>query len=346
LDETGAQIIRKLSSEYGIEAADLSQQQGGQMGPAYAAVAADGSRWFIKLSLPFSDQCFEPLDRTAALVASYELERVVRSGRAVGPHLRRDGMPITFIDGGVMVVFPFIDAEPLGPPERWTRTTVAEVTRLIAEVHAATHIVRAHVAEDNFRLLGRQALTDLLQLLQSQRTGPRDDARRLIWPHRAELLRIEHEYVDLQARLREISHDLVLCHLDLNGDNLRRDNQGQLILIDWEHLALAPLESDLTILLGEHAAVAWSEYTQIRGQRECMSDVVAFQYYTWFVGYLRFFLCRLLQQDRTPEQQKQDLWNTRMTIDAGVGGRFDRELSANVAAARALLSGSSGPTRH
>ena len=67
----------------------------------------------------------------------------------------------------------------------------------------------------------------------------------------------------------------VICHADLHARNLIRDRAGQVFVIDWDEVMLAPKERDFIFVRQPHADAFFQGY----GQAEI--DLVALTYFLW-----------------------------------------------------------------
>ena len=67
----------------------------------------------------------------------------------------------------------------------------------------------------------------------------------------------------------------VICHADLHAANLLRDPAGNVFVIDWDEVMLAPKERDFIFVREPQAPAFWEGY----GQAEI--DWVALTYYLW-----------------------------------------------------------------
>jgi spectinomycin phosphotransferase len=67
----------------------------------------------------------------------------------------------------------------------------------------------------------------------------------------------------------------VICHADLHARNLIRNRAGQVFVIDWDEVMLAPKERDFIFVRPPHADAFFQGY----GQAEI--DWVALTYFLW-----------------------------------------------------------------
>jgi spectinomycin phosphotransferase len=79
----------------------------------------------------------------------------------------------------------------------------------------------------------------------------------------------------LAGVLRSRTFSYVICHGDMHARNLIRDRAGQVFVIDWDEVMLAPKERDFLFVRPPHAAAFWQGYGQVE------IDWVALTYFLW-----------------------------------------------------------------
>jgi spectinomycin phosphotransferase len=79
----------------------------------------------------------------------------------------------------------------------------------------------------------------------------------------------------LAAVLRSAPLPCVICHADLHARNLIRDPAGQVFVIDWDEVMLAPKERDFIFVRAPHADAFF------RGYGPAEIDRVALAYFLW-----------------------------------------------------------------
>jgi len=79
----------------------------------------------------------------------------------------------------------------------------------------------------------------------------------------------------LAGVLQSRTFPYVICHADLHARNLIRNRAGQVFVIDWDEVMLAPKERDFIFVREPQAEAFWEGY----GQREI--DWMLLSYYLW-----------------------------------------------------------------
>jgi spectinomycin phosphotransferase len=160
----------------------------------------------------------------------------------------------SWLDGLQVTVVAFVDGGPLTDEDLAAAEVAGQAARLVAAVHGCTPALAVPIPFAEALQVGSAAegLWRCLAKLEQggDAHGLLAEARDLVWPQRAALL-------DRLARLQALADAVrcrpsgrVLCHGDLIGDNLLRDRDGGLWLVDWDGAALAPRERDLALFAG------------------------------------------------------------------------------------------------
>lgn len=115
------------------------------------------------------------------------------------------------------------------------------------------------------------------QHLHAQHDGSESSrALRADWvAHQSTIHTVVTSLEKLAGVLQRRAGPYVICHADLHARNLIRDQAGQVFVIDWDEVMLAPKERDFIFVREPYADAFWEGY----GQREI--DWVALTYYLW-----------------------------------------------------------------
>ncbi|MBL8045740.1 MAG: aminoglycoside phosphotransferase family protein [Anaerolineales bacterium] len=195
------------------------------------------------------------------------------------------------VDGFVMILYPFLEAETakdaglsdadwfaLGATLRKIHTC-----SLPAELHSIlpqeTCIPwRRNVLIELETIINRHDLTDPAQLkLQA------------FWRKRqAEIHTLIERCDRLAAQLQHKALPAVLCHADIHTWNVLVDSARQWWIVDWDEVVLAPKEQDLMFMMGGIAnnlvsAHQTACFLRGYGQTEIDSQALAYYRYAWAV---------------------------------------------------------------
>jgi spectinomycin phosphotransferase len=168
----------------------------------------------------------------------------------VAPVPARDGELLRRLDGRYAVsVFPFLAGRSysFGPyPDERLRGPALE---MIAALHQSTPAVRGLAAAHVPAFTGRSDLDAfLLDPGRPWDGGPfSQGAHRLVAARAADLARLAAGFDDLTAVTAPARADTVITHGEPHPANLMSAG-GRLVLIDWDTVALAPPERDVSLI--------------------------------------------------------------------------------------------------
>jgi spectinomycin phosphotransferase len=290
---TERDVARALADGWGLSAASLRYAPVG--GGSYHWIAADdqGKQWFVTVD-DLDDKGW--LGRTragvlaglrAAMDAAVTLRRDASLGFVVAPAPARDGHPVRPLDPRdghpvrpldprdgdpvqppgaryAVAVFPFLPGEPgrwaeaLPAPER------AELVAMLAALHrvdpAAVRLPRIGLG-----LSWRGDLEKSLADLGRPWTGgPFAEPARALLAGAAGLVRRELDALDRQAAALA-AREPVITHGEPHPANVIHGDDGALMLIDWDTVALAPPERDLWMAATE-TGDELRRYTELTGR--------------------------------------------------------------------------------
>jgi Ser/Thr protein kinase RdoA (MazF antagonist) len=303
--DEAAMLAAGLERAYGFAVGELGSVRGGESARAYVVGGVDGRRWFVKLTLP--DPCY-PRDARrldAALRLTAWLRERVEAAEIVAPVPTLAGRPSARIGGGHVGVFPFLDARPLGARSGWSDAALTGVARAVGEMRRATaELGRLAPSTERFDLGYEAELPRALEGLER------------VERHRA-----------LGALARARPGPKVLCHTDLNGDNLLIDGVGRLYIVDWDELRLAPPEQDVRYLIDPpRLDLALRAYEEVAGPTPLEAETFGFYYYRRVLVDLAYFVCRILRAERSDQQDAHDLAIVRSDCFWAFDGAIERRI--------------------
>jgi spectinomycin phosphotransferase len=212
---------------------------------SYHWVAEAGGRpgWFVKCDVVSADGAFERLRatfETAAALRADGLEFVVapvadRSGALLRP----------ILPGWAMSIFPYLEGDPIGDgpwPEAPARTAAAG---LVGRLHAAPVPAAAPRWTPEEALVSGSVAVLVPDLDRPWRSGPYGEpARHRLNDALAAVERLLDHYLQLQKQLDADDTPWVVTHGEPHSANVLETPGGQLLLIDWDSLRLAPRERE------------------------------------------------------------------------------------------------------
>jgi spectinomycin phosphotransferase len=247
------QLRRVLLEEWGIDAVRLSYQPVGFGTHHYRAQTVDGGIWFVNVD-ELAAKC--ALGGTGGEVVA-GLERSLGTAAALhdaglsfvhGPRRRTNGLTVAPMHDFAVSVFAFIDGTsyPYGefPTDELRRRVLAALGRM----HAATNAVPpALPRRDSLEVPNRSAFgVARRELDRAWSSGPYAEPARVLV--RESIDRIDGLFACYDALVPIVlstSDSWVVTHGEPHAANVMTTVDGELALIDWDTVALAPRERDL-----------------------------------------------------------------------------------------------------
>lgn len=313
-------LIGVLAGSWGLEAVGLRYEPKGFGSYHWVGGSGDGRRWFVKLDAlegkPYLGD--DPRSALDGLAAAYGTARRLAEtglGFVVAPVPTRAGPILHPLDEGwALSVYPFVDGETgewgqPGPPERRRQLALT-----LARLHSAPPSVGGAVRPLRWELPGRAGLEAALDDLGSPWSGgPFSEPVRLAL--RASLTLVRGWLATLDALASEVAAlDLepVVTHGEPHPGNVMTA-EGDLRLIDWDTVALAPAERDLWMLGPDGEAVGAYE---VASGRALEPPAMAFYRLTWALTDVALFT-DALRGDHGRDRVTEKSWTGLRGILAG-----------------------------
>ncbi|MDR2984274.1 MAG: phosphotransferase [Nocardiopsaceae bacterium] len=218
-----------------------------------------------------------------------------------------------------LAVFPFVP----GQTGRWGDDLGAadrdQILRMIAELHNATPAVNSLVRRRAGEVYERADLEKALaELDQPWDGGPfSEPAREALAEQSGVVAGWLAEFGRLEAYVAARVASLVITHGEPHGGNVMRVGD-ELLLIDWDTVALAPAERDLW-MLDDGTPEALTVYTQVTGTTV---DATTLSYYrlAWRLADLAGFTRRLRSVHQRDGDSERAWESLRIVLASGPTG--------------------------
>jgi len=300
-------LAKALEEGWHLRAASMEYRPAGAGGYHWVLTGGDGARRFVTVD-DLDDKAWLGDTRTAvldglrgALDTAVALRDEAGLEFVVAPLPASDGAPLHRLDDRYAVsVFPFLAGRSysFGPyPDERLRGLALE---LIAGLHRSTPAVRGRAAARPPGFTGRGDLEAfLLDPDRRWHGGPfSQPAHRLVATRASDLARLTAGFDRLAAAARG---DLVITHGEPHPANLMSVD-GRLVLIDWDTVALAPPERDVSLIAAGAGDI--DRYQEAAG-RQLDPDVITLYRLRWYLDDLasaiRMFRNR---HDDTPDTRQ------------------------------------------
>lgn len=235
------EIKAALKEQYGVDCDCLIPQRAGWSALAYKVITTQ-KNYFLKIyEKRMASTAFwtSHIDDYMPLVVW--LNHTPLSGRIVRPVLTLTG-DFKYEDEQIItMMFDYIDGETIGS-RPLSNAQVMELAGIMALLH--THGEEVPFDTDRIREDFGLPFCDGLEdyLLNGQQTAP-TYLKDALSPYQHLLMQRIGELRSAADELNGRNGRMALCHTDAHGWNLM--SSDHLVLIDWEGLKLAPVESDL-----------------------------------------------------------------------------------------------------
>ncbi len=219
-----------------------------------------------------------------------------------------------------IAVFPFLRGEPGHWGDDLTPRNRDEILGMLADLHAATPVVRSQIGPRAGEIYDRANLEAALRDLDAPWTGGpfAEPARNALAARAGAVTGWLADFDRLAAHVAASSASQVVTHGEPHGGNFMRAG-GRLLLIDWDTVALAPPERDLW-MLDDGTAGALAAYTDATGRT---ADPMALHYYrmAWRLADLAGFTKRLRSVHRNDGNTEHDWASLQILLGDDQAGR-------------------------
>jgi spectinomycin phosphotransferase len=241
----------------------------------------------------------------AGLRRAFDTAVVLRDKAGLGfvlaPLLAVDGAPVRRVGQCHSVAtFPFVDGEVGDFGDDTDAEQRAEMVRLLARLHQATPMVpMGRPTEIGFA--GRRGLEAAIDDIDSSWVGGpfSEPARAWLASRVGDLARLLDDFDQVVRAVVATQGLRVITHGEPHPGNVMRSDE-QLLLIDWDTVALAPPERDLWLVAtdsGEEVAL----YRELTGH-EVNGDALALYRQAWDLADIASYI----DEFRSPHQRTED----------------------------------------
>ncbi len=217
-----------------------------------------------------------PLYEPRCLVPRYLNDQGIAS--VVAPIRTRSGALWTVLWDWTVIVYPWIsgDSSLTGmTDEQWKQVgTICQRIHQVMLPPVGFESLRKETFDPTEYT--RWIRTFETQYANTEGGGAVERALRSCWvAHQSTIHTVLTSLEKLAGVLQSRTFPYVICHADLHARNLIRDRAGQVCVIDWDEVMLAPKERDFIFVRHPHADAFFQGY----GQAEI--DWVALTYFLW-----------------------------------------------------------------
>ena len=236
----------------------------------YRVMSEQGTPYLLKVTS-------RPLYEPGFLVPRYLRDQGITS--VVAPYPTKSNALWTKLVDWTVIVYPFLDGDT--SLTGMTNKQWKEVGIIFKRIH------QVRLPPEGFSSLRKEtfdppAYTRWVHAFETQHLHSRhggsvsERALRASWVKHQSTI---HTGVTSLEKLAEVlqsrTFPYVICHADLHARNLIRDRAGQVFVIDWDEVMLAPKERDFIFIRQPQADAFWEGYGVIE------IDWMLLSYYLW-----------------------------------------------------------------
>lgn len=306
-------LTTAMQAGYGFEVAHLEFLQRGWGGDCYRAETHSGACYFLKLHNLGPQGAFAASSRDFYLPLMDQLYNQGILSHIPHPLRTRSGALSLAVGPRELVVSPFIQGELVGYGQMY-QEVMAQFADLVGTLHASLpRLSFEHPFIDRFEIAFEPALRKhlvALDAINSRHSPGMQQLQVALLPRREEVYKVLNRLKTLQTRAKAAQPEMVVCHTDLHGNNLMRDAQGNLYLLDWENAMIAPREHDMIFFAGDPPGV-WDVFWPVYRRRfpgvELDPYLLSFYFHRRGLEDIADFLVRIAQGDGGPQRDLEDL---------------------------------------
>jgi spectinomycin phosphotransferase len=305
-------VLTALNDTYGLPNATLTFVPEGEVGVSYVVNTTDGARYFAKL---WSNSRIGRVQQARAshiIPLTYELFERGFVRNLPGPIPSVTGQLYTRLGDQVLTLYPYVNGKPLTEMSAPLSIEIAaQIAATMARLHRATGELTSPLPRQSAFAMGfaaemRQGLTALAAVGSHHRPG-QINLRDLLLPRKAELLERLTETEEMALDAARSAAPLVLCHTDMGGNNVLIDATGQVWVLDWDDLILAPAEHDLHQYSGPGFVDFLRLYWQAGGVSALEPQQFAFYLQRRYLADITDWLMRILHENTNDAEDASDL---------------------------------------
>lgn len=239
------QLISCLQEQYALKLASLDFLPLGldYNANVYKAVSESGTPYLIKGK---SGVLYEP----SFVVPSYLRNRGITS--VVAPILTKDNSLWTQLENWTVIVYPFIDGD-----SSWGGMTKVHWERagnIFNKIHNTIFEpdILDLLREETFNVTKYVDWIQNFEVQHIQREVKENTYKRVlcsVWLMNQSKINQSIDFLKrLASQLQKRTLPFVVCHADLHPANVLRDNAGNVFIVDWDEVMMAPKERDFIFL--------------------------------------------------------------------------------------------------
>jgi spectinomycin phosphotransferase len=305
-------LTAAIEQYYPFTVQALTFKAEGWGGYSYFVTDSDGNRYFLKLQNETHTTgifAANSPDFYLSLIFQLHQKKLVNLPKII---LTKTGdFSAQFADFKI-VIYAFITGREVGF-RSWPEGILPKLADQVGKLHASRPLLNfEHPFIENFQIAFETELLEYLSILkpkQPENSSGLQKLRAVLHP-RQDVIQVHlKRLLDLQFKLRQRDHAMVICHTDLHGGNLMTDEAGKLFLLDWENAMIAPPEHDLFFWAGdeEQWEQLWPIYCQEMGEQQPDCNILEFHFLRRALEDVADFVKRILREAGSEARDADDI---------------------------------------
>ncbi len=271
-------LCRLIKDQYGLDVAGLTFVPQGEESYGYSLETSAQSRYFVKVCEHHSELNIR-YEAASRLRTQCGLEFVVH------PIATRQGEFQPNLGEYAVAVFDFVEgivSDRNGfSDEEWQ-----QVASLTAALHQSVRCpALPPLPVERFEIWFEDWLLKVLSAIGDTRPPNSEwarEARKLLSREKNDILMTLEKLKQLAERACAITYEQALTHGDLKPENFIKDRRGNLHIIDWSKIAIAPPERDLVNFVGRRFELFLQAYLSSYDKAPRLHPEL-FEFYSYFM---------------------------------------------------------------
>ena len=309
-----AKILTCLNASFGIQAEKLE----------FLPIGNDSSAWVYRVESDLQDY-FLKVRKGALKMAMLEAPHYLQQQgiqNIVAPIETATGDLYAPFEDFSLILYPLIDGT-----SAWGLTLTDAQWQAWGKIMRQIH--STSISDDMANILPRETFVSKWDemfnrvdaLIQKQAfDDPIQWQTAALWKQKHDI--IHHSYqrlVALGKQLQAQEHQFMICHADIHQANIMIDGQGQIQIVDWDEVIIAPKERDLMFFVEDgHSSQKVIAFMQGYGEVDVNQIALSYYRYEWVVQEYGDYGERIFFNDELSEIEKQASFDEfKQLFDAG-----------------------------
>jgi spectinomycin phosphotransferase len=305
-------LITCLQNEYGLHIQDLHFIPFGDSAYSYKLNCKNGISYYLKLYDHQNDRQRSNIERLQYyLPLTWQMYYQGSFRNITYPIKNQNGDYKTTFHDFTTVMFNFIEGETLSEAYPFSKDILEDIAKSVASIQVITPFIdKSVLLTETFDISFESNLETCISVLESTvlfDNRIKQALREHVLPKKEQILSLINLVRNLRLEVVSDSKEKVLCHGDIWGGNLIRNENG-LYFLDWESAIIAPPEFDLVGYIGEGFNVFFSSYEKHIGQSVILNlNLLRFYSYRHHLRNLTNWLMNILFRNIEEAQNENDL---------------------------------------